>query len=40
LFDESNLEDALGMQNINFITAGLKVLQKAQGDILYGIPQR
>ena len=38
LFDSSNLEDALGTQNIADLTNGLKVLQKAQGDILYGKP--
>ncbi len=38
LFDTSNLEDALGTQNIDFQTTGLKIIQKTQGDILYGKP--
>ena len=38
LFDSSNLEDALGAQNIQDLTTGLGIIQKAQGDILYGKP--
>jgi 4-amino-4-deoxy-L-arabinose transferase-like glycosyltransferase len=38
LFDTSNLEDAPGMQDIAALISGLKILQKAQGDILYGKP--
>jgi hypothetical protein len=38
LFDTSNLEDAFGMQNVDVFTAGLTMLQKAQGDSLYGKP--
>jgi 4-amino-4-deoxy-L-arabinose transferase-like glycosyltransferase len=38
LFDTSNLEDAPGMQDITALISGLTVLQKAQGDILYGKP--
>jgi hypothetical protein len=38
LFDTSNLEDALGTENIAEFTAGLTILDKAQGDILYGKP--
>jgi 4-amino-4-deoxy-L-arabinose transferase-like glycosyltransferase len=38
LFDTSNLEDALGAQNGETLIPGLKILQKAQGDILYGKP--
>jgi hypothetical protein len=38
LFDTSTLEDALGTQNIEAFVSGLGVLQKAQGDILYGKP--
>ena len=38
LFDTSNLEDAPGMQDITAFVSGLTVIQKAQGDILYGKP--
>ena len=38
LFDTSNLEDALGPQNIESLITGLKIIQKAQGDIIYGKP--
>lgn len=38
LFDTSDLEDALGTQNIQSLTSGLKIIQKTQGDILYGNP--
>jgi hypothetical protein len=38
LFDTSNLEDALGAQNGETLIPGLQILQKAQGDILYGKP--
>lgn len=38
LFDTSNLEDAPGMQDITTFISGLTVMQKAQGDILYGKP--
>lgn len=36
MFETANLEDSLGMENIAELTAGLTVLEKAQGDILYG----
>lgn len=36
LFDTSTLEDALGIQNSADFFNGLVVLQKTQGDILYG----
>lgn len=38
LFDTSTQEDAPGMQDVIGITAGLKVIQKTQGDTLYGKP--
>lgn len=38
LFDTANLEETPGMQNIETFIAGLKVVQKAQGDVLYGKP--
>jgi 4-amino-4-deoxy-L-arabinose transferase-like glycosyltransferase len=38
LFDTSNLEDALGVENVGSLTNGLSVVQKAQGDIIYGKP--
>ncbi len=38
LFDTSDIEDALGAENFAEFIAGLTVLEKAQGDILYGIP--
>jgi 4-amino-4-deoxy-L-arabinose transferase-like glycosyltransferase len=36
LFDTSTLEDALGMQNSADFVNGLAILQKTQGDVLYG----
>jgi 4-amino-4-deoxy-L-arabinose transferase-like glycosyltransferase len=36
LFDTSGIEDALGAQNVAQFTDGLTILEKAQGDILYG----
>ena len=36
LFDTSSIEDALGAENYAGFISGLKVLEKAQGDILYG----
>lgn len=38
LFDTTNIEDALGMTSIEQISPGMTVLEKSQGDILYGIP--
>ena len=38
LFDVSNLEDAQSSQDIQSLVSGLSILQKAQGDILYGKP--
>ncbi len=38
LFDISNLEDAQGTQDIQSMVNGLTILQKAQGNILYGKP--
>jgi len=38
LFDTSTLEDALGTQNLVAFVNGLGLLQKAQGDLLYGKP--
>jgi len=38
LFDTSNVEDAIGVDNIADFSSGLVVLEKAQGDILYGKP--
>lgn len=38
LFDTTNIEDALGVETIDQLNSGLTVLQKAQGDILYGKP--
>jgi len=38
LFDTSNIEDALGVENIADFSSGLTVLEKTQGDILYGKP--
>jgi hypothetical protein len=36
LFDTTTLEDTLGIQNSAEFVNGLVVLQKAQGDVLYG----
>ncbi len=36
LFDTSGIEDALGVENYAQFTNGLTILEKAQGDILYG----
>jgi hypothetical protein len=36
LFDTSDIEDALGAENIAQFTDGLSILEKAQGDVLYG----
>lgn len=36
LFDTSGIEDALGTDTVEDLTAGLTVLEKAQGDLLYG----
>ena len=38
LFDSSNLEDALGTQNVEAQTTGLAILLKAQGYIIYVKP--
>jgi 4-amino-4-deoxy-L-arabinose transferase-like glycosyltransferase len=38
LFDTSSLEDALAAQNGQAFISGLKILQKTQGDVLYGKP--
>jgi hypothetical protein len=38
LFDTSGIEDALGAENVAQFTDGLVVLEKAQGDVLYGKP--
>lgn len=38
LFDTSGIEDALGTDTVENFTAGLTVLEKAQGDLLYGKP--
>jgi len=38
LFDTTSIEDALGAENVAQFTAGLTLLEKAQGDTLYGIP--
>ncbi|RPH60676.1 MAG: phospholipid carrier-dependent glycosyltransferase [Chloroflexi bacterium] len=38
LFDTSNIEEALGAENVDQFISGLVVLQKAQGDVLYGKP--
>jgi hypothetical protein len=38
LFDTSNIEDALGVDTIGDFSSGLTVLEKAQGDVLYGKP--
>ncbi len=38
LFDTSGMEDALGTNTVENFTAGLTVLEKAQGDLLYGKP--
>ncbi len=37
LFDTSNIDDALGTQNGDTTIPGLKILQKTQGDILFGL---
>jgi len=36
LFDTSDIEDALGAENIAQFTEELSILEKAQGDVLYG----
>jgi hypothetical protein len=36
LFDTSGIEDALGAENYAEFIIGLTMLEKAQGDILYG----
>jgi hypothetical protein len=36
LFDTSGIEDALGTENMAQFTNGLTILEKTQGDILYG----
>jgi hypothetical protein len=36
LFDTSDIEDALGAGNIAQFTEGLSILEKTQGDVLYG----
>ena len=38
LFDTSGIEDALGAENVSLFIDGLVVMEKAQGDILYGKP--
>ncbi len=36
LFDTSDIEDALGAENVAQFTDGLTILEKVQGDTLYG----
>jgi hypothetical protein len=36
LFDTSGIEDAFGAADVAQLTQGLTILEKAQGDILYG----
>jgi hypothetical protein len=38
LFDTSDIEGALGLEEIDDFSSGLAILKKAQGDILYGRP--
>jgi 4-amino-4-deoxy-L-arabinose transferase-like glycosyltransferase len=38
LFDTTNIEDALGVENSDSFSSGLTILEKAQGDVLYGKP--
>lgn len=38
LFNTTDIEDALGVENLEDFSSGLTVLEKAQGDILYGKP--
>lgn len=38
LFDTTDIEDALGVENLEDFASGLTVLEKTQGDILYGKP--
>jgi 4-amino-4-deoxy-L-arabinose transferase-like glycosyltransferase len=38
LFNTTDIEDALGVENLEAFSSGLTVLEKAQGDILYGKP--
>ena len=38
LFDTSSLDEASGSQNIQSLITDLNILQKAQGDVLYGKP--
>lgn len=38
LFNTTDIEDALGVDNLEASSSGLTVLERAQGDILYGKP--
>lgn len=38
LFNTTDIEDALGVEHLEDFSSGLTVLEKAQGDILYGKP--